>query len=250
MRMLCLFLLCAASAPAWGPTGHRVVAILAEERLDPALVARIRVILGGDSLADVSTWADEARNLPNWRHSGPWHYVNIGDGETYKSSRKEKRGDVLRAIERFQKDLTKRSGSLQKQRDALRFLIHFVADLHQPLHVGRAEDRGGNLIEVDWFGRRSNLHRVWDSDIIAQQRISFTRWAASLPRPTPEQAALWAKSKPLDWAVESQRLRPAVYRIRDGKLGQPYYADSLPIVRERLTQASVRLAALLEQSLR
>ncbi|MCB1021881.1 MAG: S1/P1 nuclease [Bryobacterales bacterium] len=247
MRMICLLLLCALSAPAWGPKGHRIVALIAEERLAPNVLARLHGILGGETLAEASTWADDARQLPNWRQSGPWHYVNIRDGQTYRKSKKERRGDVLTALERFRKNLGK--GSAGQRKDALRFLIHFVADLHQPLHVGRAEDRGGNLVEVSWFGRPSNLHAVWDSGILSYERLRDDEWVRLLTRVDAAQAERWADSTPLDWAEESMALRPKVYRIGDGKLGRDYQQANLPAVRQRLAQAGVRLAAFLERAL-
>jgi hypothetical protein len=242
--------LTAAPAVAWGPNGHRVAALIAENHLEPGARAEVKLLLGGQTLAEASTWADDAREQRNWRQSAPWHYVNIPDGQTYASSRKNRRGDVLQAIERFRKTLADRRASPAKRVDALRFLVHFVADLHQPLHVGRAEDRGGNDVEVRWFGRPSNLHQVWDSGILGRQRMSAERWAASLDRAGPERVDGWLDSSPLDWAVESQELRPQVYRIGDGNLGERYLRENLLIVRRRLLQAGVRLAALLEQTLR
>ena len=246
MRLALLFLL-AAPALAWGPTGHRVVALVAEEHLSAPARLEVHTLLGGETLAEASTWADDVRERRTWRQSSPWHYVNIPDGKTYKQSRKNRRGDILTAIERFERDLANRRNSPAKRANALRFLIHFVGDLHQPLHVGRFEDRGGNSIDVTWFGEPTNLHRVWDSQIISRRRISFRRWADSLDRPSRQQIAAWTASGPLDWAAESQELRPRVYRIGDGKLGKRYDRDNLPVVRERLLQAGVRLAAFLEK---
>ena len=248
MRLL-LFALFATPLFGWGPTGHRVVALVAEDHLSRAALIDVKMLLGGETLAEASTWADDVRERRTWRQSGPWHYVNIPDGKTYKQSRKNRRGDILRAIERFERDLADRRSTPVKRANALRFLIHFVADLHQPLHVGRYEDRGGNRIEVTWFGQPTNLHRVWDSQIISRRRISFRRWADSLDRPTRKQVAAWRDSGPLDWAAESQALRPQVYRIGDGELSKRYDRENLPTVRKRLLQAGVRLAAFLERIL-
>ena len=250
MRVFLALLLLAAPALAWGPTGHRVAALVAEDHLSRPALAEIETLLKGETLAEASTWADEVRERRTWRQSGPWHYVNIPDGQTYEQSRKNRRGDILTAIERFRRDLANRRNSRAKRANALRFLIHFIADLHQPLHVGRYEDRGGNTIEVTWFGEPMNLHRVWDSQIISRRRISFRRWHDSLDRPSRKQVAAWTASGPLHWAAESQALRAQVYRIGDGKLGERYDRDNLPVVRERLLQAGVRLAAFLDDILR
>ena len=250
MRLIWLLLVSASAAFGWGPAGHQVVALIAHNHLEPETVAEIELLLGGQSMAAVSTWADDVRSQPNWRHSGPWHYVNIPDGQTYRKSKKARDGDVLYAIERFRKNLEQRSNSPEKRADALRFLIHFVADLHQPLHVGRAEDRGGNLIELEWFGEPQNLHQVWDSGVMGRRGLSVKKWVRDLDQANPEQAARWRRSGPRDWAAESQAVRAQVYRVGDGKLGRAYYEANLPVVRERLAQAGVRLAALLEKALR
>ncbi len=249
MRLALLFVLLAPAALPWGPTGHRVVALIAQNHLAPETLAEIELLLGAESMADASTWADDARSLPNWRHTGPWHYVNIPDGQTYRKSKKERGGDVLYAIERFRANLARRRNSPVKRADAVRFLIHFIADLHQPLHVGRAEDRGGNLIQVQWFGQPENLHRVWDSGLMGRKRLSDVQWAERLDHADPKQAARWTSSTPLDWAAESQALRPSVYQIGDGNLSARYYEDNIAVVQQRLLQAGLRLAALLEKAL-
>ena len=221
------------------------MAAVAERRLDPLTRAQAKLLLDGKTLAEASNWADDVRERRTWRRSASWHYVNIDDGQSYRQARKHRRGDVLTAIARFERDLADRRSSATKRANALRFLIHFVADIHQPLHVGRWVDRGGNTIELSWFGRPSNLHRVWDSGIIGRQRISSTRWAASLRPPSREQALRWTDSSPLGWASECQRLRPVVYDLGDGRLSEAYYRRALPVVREQLLKAGVRLAALL-----
>ena len=201
-------------------------------------------------MADASIWADDIRTQEKWGYTAPWHYVNVPDGQTYKASRKSRDGDVLVAVERYRRNLKNRSNSPVQRADALRFLIHFIGDLHQPLHVGRAEDRGGNQIQVEWFGRPSNLHWVWDAAILDHAQWTEATLAAAHELADEAQMARWVSSGPLDWANESQALRSSVYALGNARLAQPYYDASLPIVRKRILQAGVRLAAFLEKALR
>lgn len=247
-----LALLAAADARpawAWGPTGHRIVARIAENHISAETARAVDELIGPASLARVAFWADQVRSDPAYRQTTTWHYVNIDDGKTYERSAKNPRGDVVRAIRFYEGLLADRSKAPSERAVALKFLVHLVADVHQPLHVGRASDRGGNRIEVTWFGDSTNLHRVWDSQIIEAQKLSFSEYASFLDHPTPEQLRAWQASGPLEWVEESMALRPRVYAIGDGKLDFAYGDRSVPIIEERLLQAGLRLAARLDQLL-
>lgn len=250
MARLLLLLACVAGPVwAWGPTGHRAVGQIAERRLSAAALGKTTALLEGASLAEVSTWADEIRSDPAWRHADPWHYINLADDEDLVTVARNPAGDALEAIDRFAAVLADRSAPGERRAEALRFLVHLVGDLHQPLHVGRADDRGGNAVEARWFGRPTNLHRVWDSDLIDGEQLSFSEWARFLDRAGPDEVRRTQDSTPLDWARESFALRAACYEIGDGELGYAYAWRHLPTVRRRLLEAGLRLAALLERLL-
>jgi len=119
------------------------------------------------------------RSDPAWHHASPWHYVNIGDDETYETAQKNPEGDVVEAIQRLTGVLRDSQATPQDKVVAVKFLVHFVGDIHQPLHVGRHDDQGGNTIQVQWFGAPSNLHKVWDEQLIEAQKLSFSEFAAS-----------------------------------------------------------------------
>jgi hypothetical protein len=237
-----------ASAPAWawGPIGHRAVGQIAEERLSPKARQAVHALLGEESLAEASLWADEIRSEAQWQVSSPWHYVNLPDGQAYDRSRRSPEGDVVEALERFVAVLRYRASSREDKITALRFIAHFVGDIHQPLHVGRAEDRGGNEIRVSWFGEPSNLHRIWDSELISRLRLSPAGLAARLESRPPEEAEAWRQDRPMTWVDESMALRPLVYDMRGTGLGRDYLRQAGPVVEQRLLQAGVRLAALLD----
>lgn len=240
-----LVLAAPAPASAWGLTGHRVVGRIAERHLTPAAAQAVAELIGPQTLAQVGVWADDVRSDPAWKKADPWHYVSIDDGETYESTAKNPEGDVVEAMRRFEAVLRDSRAGREERAQALKFLVHFVADVHQPLHVGRRADRGGNEVAVIWFDQPGNLHSVWDSEIIDSTRLSFSELAEFLDRSAPQEVAGWQRSTYLDWVRESFELRPGVYDTGGGKLSWNYRYASLPVVERRLLQAGVRLAGLL-----
>ncbi len=251
-------------AAAFGPDGHRIAGLLAEPLLCPAAQAQVQALGRGASLAELGVWADEVRSSPQWRDSGPWHYMNVPDptagGDPLAAARNQiarfrhpPEGDVLAAIARFRSELADRTRSRARRLDALRFLTHFVVDVHQPLHVGRASDRGGNDVRVQYGGTVVNLHRFWDTDVIELRHMAPQRYARRLaPRIRPAAAAARSAGAPEDWAAESLALRATVYdfpaRASGGRaivLGSDYVAAAERVTDERLVQAAERLAATL-----
>jgi S1/P1 Nuclease len=232
---------------AWGSTGHRVVGLIAERHLSPQAKAAVADLLAGETLARVGFWADEIKSDPAWEKASPWHYVNIADAAAYETAPKSSKGDVIEAIVRFEAVLRDRGASRLSRAEALKFLVHFVGDVHQPFHVGRAEDRGGNEILVTWHDEVSNLHAVWDSDLIESTGLSYTELADFIDRATPDEVRALQASDVFEWARESQALRPTVYAIGDGRLGYTYSYRVMPIVERRLREAGVRLAGLLNR---
>lgn len=244
--LLPALLLPPAAARAWGPTGHRVVGRIAEHHLCEEAARAVDALIGPQTLAQVATWPDEIRSDPAWKKADPWHFISIDDGETLETTAREPAGDLVEAIERFTATLRDPAASREDRAVALRFLVHLVGDVHQPLHVGRRADHGGNSIVVTWFGAGSNLHRVWDADIIDHDRLSFSELAAFLDHPTLTEVRDWQAAPLADWVRESQDLRPRVYAIGDGKLSYDYEFRNYPVIRLRLLQAGVRLAGLLD----
>ena len=251
-----------APALAWGKTGHRIIAKIADGQLSGLARAHIRELIGVESLDEASTWPDEMRSdpAPFWQKtSTPWHYVTL-NGMVYDHAPSE--GDALEAIERFRATLMDPKASKADKQLALRFIIHLVGDLHQPMHVGKCCDRGGNDIKVKWFGKDTNLHAVWDSALVDDQQLSFTEYAERLERHiSPQDVIDWWTVRPKDWIHESARLREAAYPEVKApappapgqptappplpELGYSYLYKSTPVVNQRLSQAGVRLAAYL-----
>jgi hypothetical protein len=242
-------------ALAWGPTGHRLVAGLAERELTPAALStaqRLLAVTGDGSLADIANWADDLRadraQRTAWRATAKWHYVNFSSSRCrYEPARDCRDGAcAVAAIERYARILGDTSRPDAERAEALRFLVHFVADVHQPLHAGYRADRGGNRYQVQLHDRATNLHAVWDTPVVTHDRPSWRKYAAQLGA-TPLPAA---HGTPAQWAEESCRLtRDAGIYPRGHVIDDRYLERMQPLAQRRIREAATRLAALLDREL-
>lgn len=248
---MAVLLLLSAAQPgfSWGPTGHRVTGWIAEKYVSKKVRNKLERIFEDQSLAMASTWMDEVRSDSAYDYMADWHWVTIPDGLSYEQTEKNPNGDVICILEMVVSALKADTLTTEKQKQYLKLLIHLVGDIHMPLHVGNGEDRGGNDIRINWFRSESNLHRVWDSDMIDDTHLSYTELAASLETPSGDQVRKWQHSDIREWARESIALRENVYAIGDGRLGYAYTYRNFHIVRRRLLQAGIRLAGLLNEIL-
>ena len=230
----------------WGKTGHRVVGEIAWNHLSKKAQKNVQKALGDESLAIVGNWMDFIRSDRSYDSLKYWHYCTVPDSTTYTEVGAPEQGDVVMAINKFQQELSSKNYSVDET-FALKCLVHLVADIHQPLHVGNGKDKGGNNVKVEFFGRNSNLHRVWDSDIIDSEQLSYTEYVAWIDVATKDQIDLWQKSTVLDWVAEAQSFRDQVYDYpENGKLGYLYIFENIKLVNQRLLQAGIRLAGILE----
>lgn len=237
-------------ALAWGKTGHRVVGYVAQQHLTKKASKNIDKILTQFSLEMSGNYLDFIRADSNYRFMSSWHYVSIPDGKRYADITPNPKGDVIAKIEELILELSAKDFKIVKDEEfALMALVHLVGDLHQPLHVGYAEDRGGNSIKVEWFGEETNLHHVWDGSIIDDQQLSYTEWGNHINRGVDKlQVAYWQSTSVRDWAHESQDLRKACYDFGEyTNLKYDYVFRHLHTVETRLEQAGVRLAGLLNE---
>lgn len=246
-RFLVLLALAVPSTSlAWGPNGHRIVGRIAMNHLTDEAAVAVTALIGPETLAQVSTWPDEIRPDPNWKKAAPWHFISIDDNETLETTARNPAGDVVEAIQRMEATLRNPQASRQERQEALKFLVHFVGDLHNPLHVGRRADSGGNGIQVTLFGETTNLHSVWDVGLLESEKLSYTEFAEFIDHPTLQELQAWQAAPLTEWVKESKALRTQVYTLpADNKLGYDYAFVNLPVVKRRLLQGGVRLAALL-----
>lgn len=235
---------------AWGGEGHRIVAAIAQTQLSPGARMEIGQLLAqepGATLESISTWADEVRSPSTAR----WHYVNIErQAACNYSVQRDCAGDqcVVEAIRR-QSAVLASPASSGARLQALKYLVHLVADVHQPLHAGHADDRGGNQYQVQTGGHGTNLHALWDSGLIdawpggvQELRLSATRQAAAIPAVTA--------IEPERWAEESCRIVASADFYPSGhKVDATYTARWMRVLPDRLALAGQRLAALLNATL-
>lgn len=252
---LCALVVAALQRPAhgWGPEGHRITGEVAAAFLKDETKAAIEEILGRNSLADVANWADEIRDFEEFRWAAPLHYVNVPRSATRVNMGRdcENKMCVVGAIQKYEQELRDPATTPDKRRDALRFLVHFIGDVHQPMHVSYSDDLGGNRIDVTLFGEPTNLHRAWDTGLIrARMRSDSPRELAQEIQAsiTEQLQSRWSASlDPVQWANESLHITRRIYAElpRGGALGQEYYEHNISDVLVRLAMAGVRIAALL-----
>ncbi len=240
-------LLFANVEPFWGATGHRTIGAIAQEHLTKRAQKQIEKLLQGENLALVSTFGDDIKSDPKYKKLSPWHYVNFPFDTKYEDSEKSKDGDIITGIEYCITILKDKNSTKEDQAFYLKFLVHLIGDLHQPMHVGKEEDKGGNDFQVRWFNKGTNLHRVWDSDMIESFNMSYSELAKNEKKLSNQQIKAIQKGTVLDWTYETQELAKKAYSSAEigEKLGYKYSYDNFDTVRSQLQKAGVRLAQIL-----
>jgi hypothetical protein len=251
-----LALLYAAPGFAWGPEGHRLVARIAQNLLTPETAARIQATLAPDeTIAARASWADEVRR--ERKETEPWHFIDIEITGSGLDMRRDcpNHDCVLAKITEFRKLWKDPTASRETRREALLFLVHFAGDMHQPLHCADNHDKGANDVQVEFLGEAQNLHRLWDSGVLNKmppEEMLFARLRQSI---TPERQTEWSRGTVEDWAVESfHAAQKVVYgnlpKVPAGgpsHLGEAYQHAAETVIEQRIAQAGVRLAAILNE---
>ena len=238
---------------AWGLLGHRIIGQIADSYLSRDARKAIRQILGNESVAMGSNWADYIKSDPNYNYLSSWHYINIPPGKTREQVDALLATDstsIYARIHFLSNELKNKNLPHDKQVMYLRLLIHFVEDLHQPLHVGRPDDQGGNKVKVTWMSTPTNLHSLWDSQLINFQQLSYTEYAAALNFTTKTQRREWNKESIADWLWNSYQLAETIYgdiKEPEQKLSYDYNFKYIEILNGQLLKGGVHLAALLNE---
>lgn len=233
----------------WGQKGHDVTCAIAEHHLTEKTRAAVLDLLEGKSLVYWSNWLDNASHTPEYGYSRTWHYKNIDDGQEYEEAPINPTGDVVVAIRDQVKTLGK---SYKKKNDkqilALKMLIHLVGDLHQPMHLGRLSDKGGNYHKITFFTTETNLHSLWDSYLPeSAHKWSYTEWRNEIDRLSDTEIAAICQGTVDDWAKETFLITREVYNSspREGKVSYDYIYKWTPVIEKQLAKGGIRLAFLL-----
>jgi hypothetical protein len=245
----------------WGNLGHRTVGEIAITQLTPQTQAQVKKLLGRESVADVASWADTLRSDGSYPQTNWYHFEKMDDGATFIPHIKQlpewqlKKGGMVMAILVAVENLKSSSVSKREKSDTLKFLIHYVGDVHQPLHTGPAEDNGGVKHNLEWFGEPMSLHKVWDSAMMYGGHKDVLIGANSVS----DESKMYAKylikqfaQKPVAadfdverWLMESMSFRKAAYDPTCETDQDLYQSKNLPVVDRRLYEAGMRLGALL-----
>ncbi len=269
MKTVSLLLLICGCLPAltlgWGGDGHRIVGAIAASYLTEEARAAVRGLIGEETLAAASTWADEIKSDDSYKWAYRLHFINLPMGaEKVDLARDCVDGDcVVAAINKYSAIMADAGAEREDRIEALKFLVHFIGDIHQPLHVSYADNLGGNTVKVSWFGKTAdtgpfgdfewNLHGAWDFGFIS--RRTGSDWAALAIRIRADindlQLINWSSTRdPEQWANESYYITRQIYNQlpQDKALGREFYEKHIATVETRLASAGVRLAALLNRS--
>ena len=251
LAVLGLVLCIPFSGMAWGALGHRIVGQIADTYLTKQTKKEIYKILGTESIAITSTWPDFIKSDPAFSYLNTWHYINL------KAGLSEADLNAYLAIDTVTDAYTKinwlvaklKNKELEQQNKVLylRLLIHFVADIHQPMHVGRYDDLGGNKIKINWFNDPSNLHQIWDSRLIDFQQYSYTEYAEVINHTSKTQRKEWQAEPVSDWIWQSYQLAEKIYADvkPEDKLSYQYNFNYVNILNRQLLKGGVHLAGLL-----
>ncbi len=232
----------------WGFQGHKAVALIAQKHITNNTKEVVSSYLNGESMEDVSTWADEHRSP----QTAMWHYINLPMGLTrpeFEKTVKNSENNIYEALINSEKTLRNDKAAPEAKVKALKYLIHLVGDAHQPMHVSRKDDKGGNDIQVRYDGKGTNLHSLWDSGLIANEGLSEVEMGKSYDTATDAQIKKWQSDDIIQWLWESYEITNELYAgVKPGqKIDQEYYEKYIPVIHKRINMAGIRLAGELNK---
>ena len=242
---------CSLMLISWGVIGHRAIGKIAENHLSAKAKTAVNDLLGTESLAMVSTYPDEIRSYQQYAYTAPWHYVNLPHGLSYEQFSTQltslDKPNIYKALLNCASDLKDPAKSRDDKVFALKFLVHLVGDLHQPMHTGRSEDSGGNGIKVKLMRKESNLHGLWDSGLIDYAGMTYSELANSCDMANNQTSKQWQKDDIVKWVYESYEISQKLYAEaeKNPEFDYAYYPGHADIVKRRINQAGIRLAGLL-----
>lgn len=239
---------CSMSAWAWGQKGHDTVAYIAECHLTPATADSVSALLDGRSPVYWANWLDNASHTPDYAYTKTWHYKNINEDVKYEDAPLNEQGDVVTAAREQIALLTDPVSTRSQKVLALKILVHLIGDMHQPMHMGRLTDLGGNKRPVRYFDRQSNLHSIWDTALLNSAHAwSYTEWQQQIDRLNTEDAAIEAAGNIDDWARQTHKIATRVYNYfpENAKVSYNEIAAWTPVIEQQLLRGGLRLARIL-----
>ena len=245
-KILIVYTLLSSFVLGWGKTGHRITGEIAETYLTKNAKTQIKKLMGHHDLSRMSNWADEIKSDPEWKKANDWHWCTIPDGETYKKDKHS--GQAVEKINKFISTLKNKKSKKEEKQIALKFIVHLIGDLHQPLHVGNGLDRGGNNVRLKWFNESTNLHSIWDSKLIDFQKLSYSEYANYiLLKEDRGKIRKWQGDDVLTYIHESRDLRNQCYDFSGENLKWEYFYKHKDLLEKRLLQGGVRLSGELNR---
>ena len=244
-----------AEASAWGVTGHRIVAEIAENHLTNRAKRKLKKLIGKQKLAYWANWPDNVRNSPEWKNTSTWHYVNIPPQETkeqfIEQLKNNNKPNIYTAIQNVKGVIVDKNTPDADREIYLRFLVHFLGDMMQPMHTGREEDLGGNLIKIQFFKKDTNLHSLWDSGLIDNTKYSYTEFARVLDVKSKEEINQIQSGSLEDWLYESHQAANQIYAsVKPGEnYSYDYQEQYKDLLERQLLHAGLRLAKILNEVL-
>jgi len=238
---------------AWGTNGHRITGQIADSYLTPKARAAIKKILGDEPVSVTGNWADFVRSDPNYKYTEIWHFVDFDRQmslpELTEYLEHDSHEDAFTKLKFFVGELKKKNLPQDKKLMYLRFLIHLVEDIHQPMHASLNGTQGGNSVKLQWFNESTNLHTIWDSKLIDFQQFSYTEYATLINHTTAAQRADWQKAPITQWVFESEEISTKVIAEAQTLQLQPYNYNFkyISTINQQLLKGGVRLAGLLNQ---
>jgi hypothetical protein len=238
---------------AWGTNGHRISGQIAEDHLTPKARTAVLAILG-ESVAMASNWADFIKSDPSYSYLYNWHFVDLDRSYSYPELMEflqhDTNTDAYTKLKFLIAELKKPTTTKENKLLYLRMLIHITEDVHQPFHTGHTADKGGNDIKLTWFNKPTNLHSIWDSELIDFQQLSYTEYAAAVDHSTAAQRTEWQKAPIEQWLYESNQIAEKAYsEVKSGDQvnAYKYNFEYVKVVNDRLLKGGIRLAGILNE---
>lgn len=235
---------------AWGQIGHDTTSSIAERHLTKKAKKKISKILDGKSIVYWSNWLDNACHHPEYAYAATWHYKNIEEGQNYEEVPPFESGDIVTALNEQIGKLKSHNLSKEEEALALKMLIHFFGDIHQPMHFGRKVDLGGNKVKVKFFKADTNLHHVWDEELVESgHKWTYDEWTDQLDRLSKDQIWQLCQGDIDDWAQETFAITKKIYEAtpEGTNISYDYVAEWTPTVEQQFVRGGIRLAYILNE---